>query len=121
MQSDKSYDGGQPSIKTPPYFFLMTSCDRSGKEDEAQVSRPGSAGLCHWWGCETATAWDRINLGRVTQKRFGRQPRLAAASFAAAVFLFCFVFSLLDQESHKQSFNLKSLIPACIAVQSGGE
>lgn len=44
MQSDKSYYREQPRIKLQPYY-LMTSCDRSGREDDGQVSWPGSAGL----------------------------------------------------------------------------
>lgn len=131
MQSDKSYYKEQPRIKLQPYFFLMTSCDRSGREDDVQVSWPGSTGLCHWWGWETATVWDRINLRHIKQKHFTRQPSdsavsrqpwLAAASSSAAAFLFSFVFfSFLGQESHRQSFTLKSLIPTCIAIHSRGE
>lgn len=37
---------------------------------------------------------------------------------------FCFglfFFSFLGQESHKQSFTLKSLIPTCIAIHSRGK
>lgn len=46
-QSDQSYYGEQPRIKLQPYFFLMTGCDRNGREDDAQVSWPGNAGLDH--------------------------------------------------------------------------
>lgn len=56
MQPDKSYYGEQPRIKPQRSFFLMPSCDRSGQEDDVRVSWPGSAGLCHRWGRETATA-----------------------------------------------------------------
>lgn len=93
MQSDKSYYGEQPRIKLQPYFFLMTSCDRSGREDDVQVSWPSNAGLCRWWGWETETARDRVNLGHVKQKHFRRQPSDSAVSrqpWLAAAFLFWF-------------------------------